>query len=130
MTHEVRKIAVAWVAAVLVVTLAPRADAHHLPNRWCSDSGDICLGTRRVDGVRTLRLLMNDPYFDRFRLCVQDPDGERVCKRFTVGDAGGELFGADIAWREHFPDKGQGPYTVTWRMLDGTRIGRRLGFHS
>ena len=128
MTHEVRKIVVTWVAAVLVVTLAPRVDAHHLPNGWCSETGDVCLGATRYKGERWLGIELEGRYFSRYRLCVRAPDDSVACKVFRIQDFSA-FYGSGIRWHKHFPDKGEGAYVVTWRTVDGTRIGRRLGFH-
>ena len=131
MTHEVRKIVVAWVAATLVVVVVPRAKAHHLPKRWCSDSGDICQSVAKVDGERRLTIKTAARYFDEFYLCVRDPEGAKSCeqRRLRLRDDG--TYRRSVAWRDHiWHQTTEGAYVVTWRTLDGTRIGRKLGFHT
>ena len=128
MTHEVRKIVVAWFAAVLVVVFVPRAQAHHLPNDWCSRTGDVCLDAGRQRGERWLSIWLEGRYFGRYRLCVRAPDDTVACKVFKIRDLSA-FYGHGLYWHKHFPNQGDGAYTVTWRTLDGTRVGRRLGFH-
>lgn len=47
MSHQLalRLVAVTTAAASLVA-FAPRAQAHHRPNLYCSESGDLCQATR------------------------------------------------------------------------------------
>lgn len=127
-SQTMRMVMVTAMSAVLLATMPPGAEAHHRPNSYCSESGDICQSTRKHDGVRTLSLVMREEYFQSFRLCVIGPAGQRDCKRFPVGDAGGEAYGHDIVWREQFPHRGAGAYVAVWRAY-GTRTGKKLGFH-
>ncbi|MFN2588815.1 MAG: hypothetical protein ABR613_11960 [Actinomycetota bacterium] len=114
--------------ATAAVLLAPLpATAGHRPQEYCSESGDVCQSTRRVDGVRKLRITLAAKYFKRYRLCVKAPDGSTTCKRFRIQKQGAQ-FGDSVRWRKHFPDAGEGAYTVTWRS-GGSRVGARLGFH-
>jgi hypothetical protein len=111
-----------------VLLLAPQAaEAHHLPSTYCSPTGDICQSTRKVDGIRLLRISLFAKYFDRYKLCVRAPDGTATCRRFEIRDLG-TTFGSSIRWRRQFPNKGPGPYVVTW-YSGGHRVGERLGFH-
>ncbi len=114
--------------AVSVLTVTPTAEAHHRPNLYCSETGDLCQSTRRVDGKRKLGLLLAARYFRTFHLCVLNPDGFRYCAPFRVRDHGDGTFDRDVRWRRHFPSAGPGAYTVSW-WVDDQRIGRRLGFH-
>lgn len=123
-----RSMLITAVTVSLIAVAAPGAGAHHRPNLYCSESGDLCQSTRKVDGVRKLSLLMAEEYFEHYRLCVFGPTGERSCKRFAVGDAGGDYYGHELSWRRHFPHQGPGAYTVVWRAM-GERVGRKLGFH-
>lgn len=125
-TTAIRMALMTTMASVLIA-LTP-ADAHHRPNLYCSGSGDLCQSTRRVDGKRTLGLLLAAKYFRVFHVCVTDPDGLESCVPFRVRNHGGGTFGRDVKWRRHFPPGGPGAYTVEW-MVDGDRIGRVLGFH-
>ncbi len=120
--------ACAAVAAMTVmVAIIPPAGATHRPEEYCSESGDVCTSTRRVEGVRKFRLTMAERYFERYRLCVKGPDGSRSCERFRV-ERQGQLWGDEVRWRRHFPDEGPGAYTVVWRH-GGERLGDKLGFH-
>ena len=121
-----RKLLLGVTAAAVLATAFP-AQADHRPQEGCSESGDICQSTKRVDGVRKLRITLQSKYFERYKLCVKAPDGATTCKRFRIRKSG-EQFGSSVRWRKHFPHAGEGAYTVTWRT-GGNRIGLRLGFH-
>jgi hypothetical protein len=121
-----RRFAVLASLAVLMSLPIP-AGAHHRPNNHCSPSGDVCLSTRKVDGIRWLRIGLAARYFDRYTLCVRAPDGSRECHRFRITDQGA-TFGSSIRWGRHFPLKGAGAYAVSW-STGGHRVGRILGFH-
>lgn len=124
-----RRIVAVTIVAVLATAMLPSmAVAHHRPTVYCSPSGDICQSTRRIDGVRVLRITLAAKYFGRYELCVTDPGDERTCERFRIR-ARGATFGSSVRWKQHFPRSGPGRYEVRWRMLDGGRIGRLLGFH-
>jgi hypothetical protein len=121
-----RRILLVTAAGALVVALSPAARADHRPNEYCSE--DICQSTTKVDGVRKLRVTLAAKYFDRYRLCVVPPEGARTCKTFEIGRQGG-VYGDTVGWRKHFPDEGNGAYTVVWKMTNGDRFGEKLGFH-
>ena len=122
-----RRIVMAAVTAALVATLVPVAQAGHRPSEYCSESGDVCQSTKRVDGVRKLTITLGGKYFSRYKLCVKAPDDSTTCKKFKIKDMG-PAYGSSVRWKKHFPDAGAGAYTVTWKNR-GTRIGARLGFH-
>ena len=119
----------ATATAASLIAVAPAAGAHHRPNLYCSESGDICQATRKYDGVRQLRLFMAAEYFDTFRICVTGPNRSRTCERFPVGEDGNGTYGHDVDWRRNFPYEGAGAYTAVWRA-NGCRLGRKLGFHA
>ena len=122
-----RKLVMAAVTAALVASVVPAAQAGHRPQEYCSESGDVCQSTKRVNGVRKLTISLAAKYFSRYNLCVKGPDGATTCKRFKIRDTG-PAYGSSVRWKKHFPDAGEGAYTVTWKN-SGTRIGARLGFH-
>lgn len=122
-----RVIVGAIVAGLLAVPLG--AGAHHRPITVCSQTGDICQSTARVDGVRSLRVTLFARFFTRFRLCVKGPSST-TCKDFRVHETPGGLFASRVNWANHFPDEGSGAYTVKWLSLPGAvRVGSVLGFH-
>lgn len=127
MNTYLRVVVVTAAAASLLLVTQP-AVAHHRPNFYCSDSGDLCHATRKVDGVRKLGILMAAKYFRVFHLCVIDPVGFESCVPFRIRDHGDGTFGRDVKWRRYFPYGGTGAYTVSW-WVGNDRIGRRLGFH-
>lgn len=128
MTRTTRLFLVTAISASLVGGFIPRSQAHHRPQVYCSESGDLCQTTGKVDGVRRLQIRTFAKYFGRYRLCVNAPDDSRKCKRFRMHETDSGSWASSIRWRRHFPNKGDGAYTVTWRSK-GTRIGPRLGFH-
>lgn len=122
----IRTALVAAVAGAVLLSPLP-AHANHRPQNFCSESGDVCQSTRRIDGVRKLRITLAAKYFNRYTLCVEAPDGAISCKRFRIQEQGSQ-FGDTVKWRKHFPPAGKGAYTVTWSS-GGNRVGKRLGFH-
>jgi hypothetical protein len=67
-----RRIVTLTLMATLVLLSLPRAaEAHHLPNSYCSSTGDICQSVRRVNGIRMLRISLAAKYFNRYTLCVR-----------------------------------------------------------
>ena len=130
---EIRKIAVAVAAAAcLVVTTAPRVEAHHRPDVYCSSSGDICQSVKRENGRRIFRIALAGRYFDEYTLCLVTPLDYEVCKSFETARLNNGSFGDRVVARRHFPIARRGRYTVTWHLEDtppSRRVGERLGFH-
>ena len=122
-----RKIVMAATTAALMATIVPAAEAGHRPQEFCSESGDVCQSTKKVNGVRKLTISLAAEYFSRYKLCVKAPDDTTTCKKFKIKDTG-PGYGSSIRWSKHFPDGGEGAYTVTWKNR-GERVGARLGFH-
>ena len=122
-----QRLVVACVTVASVLVMAP-AEAGHRPNVYCSPSGDVCQSTRKIAGVRKLRIGTAARYFGRFDLCVTAPDDTTKCKTFRMRK-NGSIYSRAVRWKRHFPDKGPGAYTVKWKFVDGGRIGRVLGFH-
>lgn len=122
-----RRIVLAAVSAALLAGVVPAAEAGHRPQEYCSESGDVCQSTKKIDGVRKLKITLAAKYFSRYNLCVKAPDGALTCKRFRIRESGAS-YGSTVRWRRHFPNAGEGAYTVTWKA-NGDRIGARLGFH-
>jgi hypothetical protein len=112
---------------VVLMALPLKAEAAHRPTDYCSPSGDICQSTRKVDGIRWLRIGLFAKYFNRYRLCVMAPDGSKECHVFPIR-AQGSNFGSAVRWGVHFPHKGPGAYSVSW-STGGNKVGRILGFH-
>ena len=124
-----RLFSIAVMATLVVGLLAPAAFGHHRPMVYCSPSGDVCQSTRKVDGVRVLRITLAAKYFSRYRLCVTDPDDVRTCEEFRIRRSG-SVYGSSVRWKRHFPRSGPGAYDVRWQILPGRdRVGRLLGFH-
>ena len=123
-----RRIVVVVASAALVVAASPSARADHKPNTYCSESGDICQSTAKIDGVRKLTVALAAKYFNRYRLCVIPPEGSKTCKTFRI-EKQGPIYGDSVRWKKQFPDEGKGAYTVIWKMTNGDRFGKKLGFH-
>ena len=118
----------ACLAAAILASAAPAAQAFHRDNEYCSESGDVCLSARKSDGARTLRIGLAAKYFNRYELCVTAPGGPEECHTFRIEDTGAS-YGDSVRWRSEFTSHGKGKYTVKWKMMNGDRIGKRLGFH-
>jgi hypothetical protein len=126
--HTLRMVAITCAAAVLVVAAGPAAEAQHRPNIYCSESGDLCQSVRKVDGVRKLRILLAARYFETFHLCVDRPDGVRLCAPYRIRARNDGTFGRSVNWFKDWGGRYTGAYTVSWWVGDD-RIGRKLGFH-
>lgn len=123
-----RMVVLTALAATLVAVVPAPAGAHHRPNLYCSKSGDLCQSTRKVDGVRKLRIVLAGRYFSRFHLCVRSPDGTRWCAPYRVRERDDGTFGRSVDWFKQWGGREPGSYTVSWSVGD-QRIGRILGFH-
>lgn len=110
-----------------VVMPVSAAQADHKPKSYCSESGDVCLTSRRVNGVVRLNIGLAAEYFSRYKLCVIAPDGSRDCIKRPIKDQG-QSYGDSVKWARYFPDKGEGAYKAIWRQ-GGNRLGKVLGFH-
>lgn len=122
-----RVLASAIALSILAFPIA--AEAGHKPNVYCSETGDICQSTTKVDGVRKLRISTAEKYFGKYKLCVTAPDGSTKCGEFRMYE-NGPIWTGSVRWAKHFPHKGKGAYTVRWRPIEGPgQYGRRLGFH-
>ena len=108
--------------ATLVLLSLPRAaEAHHLPNSYCSSTGNICQSVRRVNCIRMLRISLAAKYFNRYTLCVKAPDGTRACHRFYIHDQGVTFGSTAPAGRQRtFRNKGPGVYADHWLSGDGS----------
>lgn len=126
-TQTGRMIVVTVASAALIAAATPPAEAHHRPNLYCSESGDICQSTRKTDGVRKLSIVMAAKYLDSFKLCVRS--AITVCERFRVRSLDNALYGRRVNWKRHFPVFTEHSTHTVWWRAGGTRIGRRLGFH-
>jgi hypothetical protein len=115
-------------AVALAVVQTNPARAHHRPNTYCSETGDICQSAAKVDGIRKFRLTLAAKYFDRYDLCVIGPGDSKTCKTFRVKKQG-SFYGDTVRWDTNFPDEGSGAYDVVWKMTSGDRFGKKLGFH-
>ena len=123
----IKHVLIATLTAASVLALAPVASANHRPNTYCSDTGDICQSTAKVDGVRKLQITLAAKYFDYYKLCVITPNDTMTCHRYAI-ERRGDFFGDVVRWDTHFPEAGPGAYTVIWKV-SGDRVGHRLGFH-
>jgi len=115
-------------AAGLLASVVPPAQAHHLPNQYCSESGDVCLSSKKMDGKRKLAIGTAAQYFKKYELCVTGPTGSTTCHTFEVTEGEGG-YGDVVRWARNFPREGAGKYIVEWKFMNGDRIGKRLGFH-
>jgi hypothetical protein len=120
---------IAAACAALVLAVHPAAQAHRLPNQWCPKRSRYCLDVQKQNGHRFLSMFRDGKGPLRFHLCITAPDGSRACRHFRIYEGLGSYSNGWV-WREHFPDKGPGPYRVAWHTLEGERIGPVLGFMS
>lgn len=120
-----------WIAFPLVLSFFPTsmAFAHHAPNVYCSESGDVCNSTRKINGVRKLRISTADNYFEKYKVCVRAPDASRACRTGKMRDGNDDgIWEGSMKWRKRFPYKGRGAYNVRWYEPGGYK-SPKLGFH-
>lgn len=129
-THAFRLLLVTAMAASLLVVAAPPSSAHHRPNFYCGESGDICQGSRKVDGVRKLWIGTAARYFGTFHLCVYDHrEGNEWCAPYKMREQDSGIWSRSVAWFRKWPAmRHRGRFTVSW-WVGEDRIGKKLGFH-
>ena len=116
-------------SVVVGALMMPTAGAGHLPNARCSESGDVCVSARLVDGKRILRIATAAKFFGRYAVCVTTPDGSISCQRGRMRDGNGDgTWTGSMNWQKRFVNGGPGGYTVRWESGNGFR-SQRVGFH-
>jgi hypothetical protein len=114
------------VAAGLAACLAFTSVAE-ARERYCSPTGDYCTSVARIAGAVFLRV-GTFSFRGRVRICVTDPEGEQVCRRFLLRRVPGRsLYEVKARWHQRYPNAGPGPYRVTFRWGQ-TRLGPVLTF--
>ena len=122
-----RRFLVLVAAAAALVAASPAAAAQpKLIAKYCSPTGDVCLGVVNRDGAVFLELTTVGRYFERYVLCVKPPAGASTCSSFPIR-AGGSFYFSRVRWYRNFPARGQGAYLVTWR-LQANPLGPPLKF--
>jgi hypothetical protein len=77
---------------------------------YCSASGDVCYGLSSGSDPK-ISLGLAAKYFDKARICVSPPSGNRTCGTFAVKRYG-SIYGVRVRWSSKFPNKGKGTYKV------------------
>jgi hypothetical protein len=114
------------VAAGVTACLA-FAGAAEARERYCSPTGDYCTSVARIHGAVFLRL-GTFSFRGRVRICVTDPEGKQVCRRFLLRRVPGRtLYEVKVRWHQRYPNAGPGTYRVTFRV-GATRLGPVLTF--
>lgn len=93
--------------------------------RYCSTTGDICLGIFRSSTI-VFQLMTMEKYFATYTICVRSPRGSRTCRAMPVNRQG-QVWGSHKRWPRHFGDSRPGVYRVTWSQ-SGQRLGPALRF--
>ena len=120
-----RRVKAALAGGVIVIAgvLAGSAGA---ANGYCSPTGDYCTSTTRRDGAVFLQL-RTFSFRGRIRICVTDPRGRRVCRRFLLRARPQGVYEVKVRWHRHYPNGGPGRYRVVF-LIGGTRLGPVLDF--
>ena len=121
-----RRLVVGVVTVGLLCAAGP-ALGSHASSRYCSESGDLCQSTRKIDGIRKLAVTTTDGSLATYGLCVTTPTGRTDCKRFEM-EPSGDDYADSVRWHRHFPADGPGHYKVAWKIDDCRVIGEELGF--
>ena len=117
------------VLIAILALLAASASAAYQPKRYiaryCSTSGDLCLGIFNSGGI-VFQIITAERYFSRYRICVRPPREAVKCRivplnRQTPG------WGSHVRWPRIFGDHGRGIYRVTWSQ-GGRDLGPTLRF--
>lgn len=112
-------------AAVVLAALASSASAG-AANGYCSPSGDYCTSTQRQNGAVFLQL-RTFSFQGKVRICVTDPRGRRVCRRFLPRMRPAGVYEVKARWHRNYPNGGRGRYRVAF-FLGATRLGPVLDF--
>jgi hypothetical protein len=117
----VRAAVLAALALSALVLAAPAA----AKETYCSPSGDYCTSVAKLKGVRYLRV-GTFSFTGRVKICVKDPTAARVCHSFRLTRSG-PMWQVKLIWKRHYPNRGPGPYRVTF-MWTKTLLGPPLTF--
>jgi hypothetical protein len=93
--------------------------------RYCSPSGDVCLGIFQATGI-VFEIRTAARYFARYKVCVRPPKGARTCRTAPIRRQG-SVYGSYMRWPRAFGNRGPGVYRVTWSQ-SGRRLGPTLKF--
>ena len=114
------------VAGAAVAAALACAGSAAAATSYCSPSGDYCTSTARLGGAVFLRL-STFSFRERIRICVTDPRGRRVCRRFLPRTRPRGIYEVKVRWHRHYPNGGKGTYRVAF-FLGSTRLGPVLIF--
>lgn len=104
------------------------AEAGKTVDSFCSKSGDYCTEVSRSNGQVVLEL-RTFSFSDKYKLCVEPPDGERECGYFFNLKKGKHgIYTSRVGFRDNFFSHGKGQYKVTWYYGGKTRLGPPLYF--
>src|SRR3712207_3175130 len=118
-------VTVAALAVAPAVAAVEPTDRKHLA-RYCSASGDICLGIVRDKRGVVFQLTTMARYFPQYTLCVRAPRGSMSCRTVSVVRQG-RVWGSQKRWPRQFGESGPGVYRVTWTQ-NGVPLGPTLRF--
>jgi hypothetical protein len=112
--------------ALVAASSAASASQPKTIARYCSESGDLCLGVLNRDGAVSLEISTFARYFNRYILCVTPPRGTNSCRSFPMRKSG-RFYVSRVRWHRNFPARGPGAYLVTWK-LRSSPLGPQLKF--
>jgi hypothetical protein len=94
---------------------------------YCSASGDFCTSVQSRAGDHVLRI-GGFPFRGSYRLCVTGPDAGSDCGTFPFRRGRFDIYSSDVSWRDNFPSRGSGDYSVHWELDPQTPLGPDLFF--
>jgi hypothetical protein len=118
----VRRVALIAVVGVAIAAAASASAARG----YCSPTGDYCTSTQRQGGAVFLQL-RTFSFRGSVRICVTDPRGSRVCKRFRLRPRPQGVYEVKVRWHRNYPNSGRGRYRVAF-FTGTTRLGPVLDF--
>lgn len=107
------KRAVSILAAVVILGAASATPAAgKIPVVFCFKDR-YCVGVfKKAKSGRIDFRIGSFSFHGRYKLCVTDPAGLRICHRYRLG----RFCGCSIKdWKRNFPDAREGQYKVEWR---------------
>lgn len=122
-----RRLTTGWLAlglasvAIAFSCAAPTPAMATTVGAACSQTGDICVAAKKLNGRVKLEIALAADYFRRYRLCIRKPSGATRCRRFHVGKLKRRSLPGDrVDLGRRFGGAAPGRYRVRWRLGNAT----------
>jgi hypothetical protein len=122
-----RLLATGWLAFALVSLMvaflyaSPATATATTLSAACSQTGDVCVAAKRLNGRVKLEIGLAADYFRGYRLCVRTPTGAKRCRRFRIGRLSRRnLPGDRVDLGRRFGSQRPGLYRARWKVGKAT----------